>query len=237
MESPNVLLLDTGDALVGGGPLGDYTKGEVIVDGMNHMGYDAMALGPKELGLGQDTLRQRLEEAEFPMLSANTVLSGTQDLVAQPYSIVQVGNHRIGVIGVTRIPDGRLGVFQVLDPVQAALEYVPQVAAQSDVVVLLTNMPYRPAISLAQAVPGIDLVVAALPTQLPDKALRTSNGALVITAEQPLPRHAGRRVGRLVVTAGSDGALSDESWQSVSMGPQIPDDPLMTLLLEKHNPK
>lgn len=230
------MLLDTGDALVGGGPLGEYTRGKVIIDGMNHMSYDAMALGPKELGLEQGILRQRIEEARFPVLSANAVVSGTQDLVTQPYTILQVGDHRIGIIGLTRAPGSPLGAFQVLDPQQAALEYVPQVAAQVDIVVLLTSMPYRGAIALAETVPGIDLVVAALPTQLPTKALRTSNGTLVITAEQPLARHAGRRVGRLVVTAESDGSLSEESWQSVSLGPQIPDDPLMKVLLEKHLP-
>ena len=231
-----MVLLDTGDALVGGGPLGEATRGEVIIDGMNHMGYDAMALGPKELGLRQGALQQRIEEAQFPVLSANAVLSGTQDLVAQPFTVLQVGDHRVGVLGLTRATDGPQGGFQVLEPQQAAQEYVPQVAAQSDTVVLLTNMPYRAAISLAEAVPGIDLVLAALPIQLPGKALRTSNGSLVVTAEQPLTRHAGRRVGRLVVTAGSNGALSGESWQTVSLGPQIPDDPLMRALLNKYIP-
>jgi len=43
-----LLLLDTGDALAGGKRLGDATQGQVIVDGMNLMGYDAMALGPLE---------------------------------------------------------------------------------------------------------------------------------------------------------------------------------------------
>ena len=237
MSSPNLLLLDSGDALVGGGPLAEVTQGKVIIDGMNHMGYDAMALGPKELGLGQQILQQRLAEARFPILSANVVLSETQELVADPYAIIQVGEHRIGVIGLTRIPDGRQGAFWVLDPQQAAREYVPHVAAQADTVIVLTNLPYRPAIGLAEEVPGIDLVVAALPIQLPTTALRTSNATLVITAEQPLPRHAGRRVGRLMVTVESDGSLTGESWQSVSLGPQIPDDPLMRALLEKHNPE
>jgi len=41
-----------GDALVGGGILGDITQGEAIVAGMNLMSYDAFALGPKELALG-----------------------------------------------------------------------------------------------------------------------------------------------------------------------------------------
>jgi 2',3'-cyclic-nucleotide 2'-phosphodiesterase (5'-nucleotidase family) len=231
------LLLDTGDALIGGGRLGEITFGQAVVGGMNLMGYDAMALGPFELSLQKDTLLQRMAEAEFAVLSANAVYTGTQDLVARPYTVLQAGDHRVGVLGLTRLPDAKLTFFQVLDPQQAAAEYVPQVAAEADVVVLLTNLPYRQAVALAGAVPGIDLVVAALPGQLPDKAVRVSGGALVVTAEQPLARHSGRRVGRLVVTTGSDGTLSGESWQSVAMGPALADDPIMAALLIEYTPE
>jgi 2',3'-cyclic-nucleotide 2'-phosphodiesterase (5'-nucleotidase family) len=219
--------------LVGGGLLGDATRGEVIVAGMNLMGYDAMALGPNELSLGLDLLRQRMAEAEFPMLSANLVLSGTQDLVAQPYTILGVGDHRLGVIGLTRLPDVPQAGFEVLDPQETAARYVPEVTEQADIVLLLTNLKFWAGIALAEAVPGIDLVVAALPGQLPTQAMRLpGTGTLAITAEQPFPRHTGRRVGRLVVTVESDGSLTGESWTSEAMGNQLADDRLMKALLD-----
>lgn len=227
--------MDTGDALVGGGPLGEVTRGEVIVAGMNLMRYDAMALGPHELSLGLETLRQRMAEAEFPLLSANLVLSGTQELVAQPYVILEVGGHRLGVIGLTRPPDTPLTRFQVLDPQQAAARFVPEAADLAGTVLVLTNLQYRHAVTLAQAVPGIDLLIAGQPDQLPMQALRLpGTGTLVVTAEQPLPRHAGRRVGRLVVAIESDGSLTAESWTSDSMGPQFADDVLMKALLDRY---
>jgi hypothetical protein len=58
-------------------------------------------------------------------------------------------------------------------------------------------------------------------------------GTLVVTAEQPFPRHTGRRVGRLAVLIESDGSLSGESWTSVSMGSQFADDLLMSALLDR----
>ena len=82
--------------------------GEDIVAGMNLMGYDAMAIGPVELGLGAATLRQRLGEAEFPMLSANVLWSDDQGHVGDPYAILQAGSYRIGLIGLTRFPEGEL---------------------------------------------------------------------------------------------------------------------------------
>jgi 2',3'-cyclic-nucleotide 2'-phosphodiesterase/3'-nucleotidase len=229
------LALDTGDALIGGGWLGEQTRGAVIVDGMNLMGYDAMALGPYELTLGLELLQRRMEEAQFPMLSANVVLSDTGELMAEPYAVLEVADRRLGVIGLTRVPAEPVPGFRVLDPQQAAVQYVPEVAQQADMVVILSNVRYRPARALAEAVPGIDLLVAALPGQLPSQAARApGTQTLVVTAEQPLARHTGRRVGQLRVTVGSDNSLGGESWASVPMDKTLVDDLLMQNLLDKY---
>ena len=229
------MLLDTGDALMVESSPESQTMGEDIVAGMNLMGYDAMAIGPVELGLGAPTLRQRLGEAEFPMLSANVLWSDDRGHVGDPYTILHAGSYRIGVIGLTRLPDGELPDYEFLDPEGVLANLVPEVDAQADTVVLLTNLRYRSALELAEAVPGIDLVVAALPRQLPERAVRApQTGTLVVTAEQPLPRHTGRRVGRLTVDVDSDGRLSGEVWASTAMGPEVADDPDMKELLDEY---
>jgi 2',3'-cyclic-nucleotide 2'-phosphodiesterase (5'-nucleotidase family) len=221
--------------LIGDGVLGNETMGEAIVAGMNLMGYDAMALGPKELSLGAALLRQRMQEAQFPMLSANVRWSGTRELVAEPYVILQFGSQRVGVIGLTRQPDEDLAGFEVLDPQEAITGHMSEAAELADATVLLTNLGYRAAFELVQAVPDIDLVVAALPGQLPGHAARVpGTSTLAVTAEQPAPRHTGRRVGRLVVILGSEGSLSGEEWSSVPMGSNIADDSEMRTLLDNY---
>jgi len=205
------------------------------VAGMNLMGYDAMALGPKELSLGGEVLQTRIDEAQFPVLSANVLWSSSGEQVVQPYTILQVGARRVGVIGLTRPPDVESADFVLLEPNEALSPLVPEVKAQADSVILLTNLPYRSALELVQGVPGVDLLVAALPAQLPDRAVRApETGTLAVAAEQPLPRHAGRRIGKLAVTLGSDGTLGGEFWASVSLGPTVVDDPEMNALLEKY---
>jgi 5'-nucleotidase/UDP-sugar diphosphatase len=125
--------------------------------------------------------------------------------------------------------------FGILDPALALQRYLPSLRKQADVVVVLTNISYRPARALLQSVEGVDLLVAALPGQLPDRAVREpATGMLAVVAEQPMPRHSGRRVGRLAVTVNSDGALSDEAWVSVPMDGSLPDDPGMGLLLSRY---
>jgi 2',3'-cyclic-nucleotide 2'-phosphodiesterase (5'-nucleotidase family) len=169
------------------------------------------------------------------MLSANVVLSGSDQLLAEPYTVLDLPEFRVGIIGLTRMPSQPGAGFQVLDPQEAAARYVPQVAGQTDTVILLTNASYRQGLELAQIVPGIDLLIAALPGKLPDRVVRIpETGTVVVSAELPLPRHTGRRVGRLVVTVEHDGDLSIESWATVPMGNKIADDPQMQALLDEY---
>jgi 2',3'-cyclic-nucleotide 2'-phosphodiesterase (5'-nucleotidase family) len=229
------LLLDAGDALIGGGVLGDMTQGEVIVAGMNMMGYDAMVLGPRELSLGVDLLQQRMEEAEFPVLSANVVLSGSQELFAEPYRIVEIEGRKIGVIGLTRVPAKAQDGFAVLDPEEAAVRYVPEVSEQAEVVVVLTNMAYPTGLALAAAVPEIDLLIAGRAERIPGKPAQVpSTGTLAVTTEPPAKRHTGRQVGTLIANVESDGTLSLQSWQATPLGPKIPDDTQMKALLDSY---
>ena len=227
-------MLDTGDALVGSGKLGTATQGEVIIAGMSLMGYDAMALGPKELSLGADILSRRMGEATFPILSANAVLSGSLQLVAEPYIILDVGGHKVGVIGLTRVEPTAPSGFQVLDPQQALERYLPEVRDKAGTVILLTNLEYNAALALARAVPGIDLVVGALPSQFPTQSVRVpETGTLVVVADLASTGHSGRAVGVLLVTLGSDGSLAGESWSTRWIDKTISDDPTMQALLDK----
>ena len=228
--------MDTGDALVGGGILGDETQGQAVVEGMNLMGYDALVLGPNELSLGPELLRERMVEAHFPMLSANVVLAASDELFSDPYALFGVGDYTLGVIGISRPSDGELGGFRVLGAKMALAEYVPKVAEQADAVIVLTNLTLRRGSKLAAQIPGIDLLIAALPGQLPDDvSVVPQTGTLVITAEQPLRRHTGRRVGRLQVTVQSDGSLTEPSWETLPMDREIADDPEMRALLEAYS--
>ncbi|MFN2184223.1 MAG: hypothetical protein ACK2UU_09540 [Anaerolineae bacterium] len=209
--------------------------GEDVVAGMNLMAYDAMAIGPLELGLGAVALRQRLDEAAFPMLSANVLWSADRTYVGEPFTVLDVGPYRIGVVGITRPTDGGLADYVLLEPEDVLAELVPKVDEQADTIVLLTNLTYRSAAELAEGVPGIDLVIAALPRQLPERAVRTSQtGSLIVTAEQPLPLHSGRRVGTLTVMIQGDGTLTDEAWESIALGPEIADDRAMSDLLAEY---
>ena len=99
-DGKNVLLLDAGDAIQDNN-LVNFSKGASAIEFMNAVGYDAMCLGNHEFDYGQDVTQKRMSEAKFPVLACNIVVEATGELFAQPSTIIEKGNHKIGVIGIT----------------------------------------------------------------------------------------------------------------------------------------
>jgi 2',3'-cyclic-nucleotide 2'-phosphodiesterase (5'-nucleotidase family) len=232
----NLMLLDAGDAWVGGGELGDLTKGKVIVEAMNYVGYDAMALGPRELTLGVDTLSARLKETDFPVVSANVVRSDTGRPIVPAYTFIDRGGHRIAVIGLTRPETPAPAGFEIGAPLPALQKALAEVQRQTSAIILLTNIDLDEAQKLVQQVPDVDLVVGSPGEYAPDHAIQVpGTGALAVTAEKPSPRHTGRRVGRLQVTLGADGNLTDPQWTTQALDDSFSDDGGMNRLLEPYD--
>ena len=69
------------------------------------MGYEAMALGGRDLDAPLATVRARFKEAGFPFLAASVQPSGAQDDGAlpnvQPYLLRRMGRHTIAVVGAS----------------------------------------------------------------------------------------------------------------------------------------
>jgi 2',3'-cyclic-nucleotide 2'-phosphodiesterase (5'-nucleotidase family) len=97
------LLVDGGD-LFQGTPASNLAFGRPVVALYNTLGYAAAAVGNHEFDWGQDTLRARIREMRFGMLSANTRRA---DGRAPPWlradTIVTRGGVRIGIIGITTV--------------------------------------------------------------------------------------------------------------------------------------
>jgi len=100
-----VLLVDSGDTIQGS-PLEQFVHvrwGEPspTITMMNLMGYDAMAVGNHEFNFGLEVLRRAEATAEFPFLSANTVSEKDGAPAFPPFTIVEVGAVRVGLLGLT----------------------------------------------------------------------------------------------------------------------------------------
>jgi 2',3'-cyclic-nucleotide 2'-phosphodiesterase/3'-nucleotidase len=110
----NTLMIDAGDTIQGT-PLAYYfariapiTSGHVhpMAAAMNHIGYDAAALGNHEFNYGIPLLRTFADQLDFPLLGANALDAETRLPAFAPYVIktVEVEGEepiRVGILGLT----------------------------------------------------------------------------------------------------------------------------------------
>ncbi|MGE5549275.1 MAG: bifunctional metallophosphatase/5'-nucleotidase [Bacteroidota bacterium] len=98
------LVLDAGDAMQGA-MTSNLFYGKPVIEIMNAVGYDAMAIGNHEFDWGVARLRERVADARFPFLSANIFekTSGKRPAWAEPYTILERHGLRVGVIGATTV--------------------------------------------------------------------------------------------------------------------------------------
>ena len=105
-ENPNLLLIDSGDTIQGT-PLEFYhnQRNNAPIDpmmlAMNHLHYDAMAVGNHEYNFGLKVLEKARREAQFPWLSANTYEKGSDRSHFTPYIVKEIAGVRVGILGLT----------------------------------------------------------------------------------------------------------------------------------------
>ena len=96
----HVGVVSSGD-FVQGGTLGAISQGEYIVDIINEVGYDAIALGNHEFDYKLDRLNELREKLNAKVLSCNFTLAGSDETYFDAYDLVEYGNVKIAYIGIT----------------------------------------------------------------------------------------------------------------------------------------
>ncbi len=155
------LLFDAGDIFTGT-PVADLSEGRAVIDVMNAIGYDAVALGNHEFDKGIDILRERMIDADFRFLSANVQVP-LEDL--QQRAIFNVEGIRFGVIGLTTEElktsshPKNMERVHVMDVVRAIENSLPRLAAQTDFVIVLAHIRPDEELRVANAFPEVDLII------------------------------------------------------------------------------
>jgi 2',3'-cyclic-nucleotide 2'-phosphodiesterase (5'-nucleotidase family) len=141
------LHLDAGDEMQGT-VISNLTAGRSSIEVMNALGIDAAAIGNHEFDWGLDTLRARIAQADYPVLSANIFVkaTGARPDWAVPYAWLERAGLRIAVIGatttstpVTTLPKN-VEPFEFLDISQVVNELAPRLKAEgADLVILVAH--------------------------------------------------------------------------------------------------
>lgn len=163
-EGGSVLLLDAGDT-IGDSMEARVTRGSVVVEAMNAIGFDAMTIGNHEPDFTVDVLAQRRDEARFSFLAANLRKDDGSYLV-RPYVLRQLAGVTVGIIGLaypnTALTTASKNVKGVVfsDAIRVAQELVPRMRREgADIIVALTHLGLSHDQELARSVEGIDVIV------------------------------------------------------------------------------
>ena len=96
-----VLLMHAGDATQGT-PLVNYEQGAKAIEFMNAAGYDVMTLGNHEFDWGTENLKEITKDANFPIVSANTIDAATGEPMFEAHTIFETElGIKVGVFGLT----------------------------------------------------------------------------------------------------------------------------------------
>ncbi len=158
----DTLLVDIGDTFHGTN-LAILNKGQVIVDVMNAMNYDAMVPGNHDFNYGQNHLKTLKSKAQFPMISANVIKEGKT--IFSPYIIKEVQGKHIAFLGLTAAdtavktnPEGIEGLL-FKEEVQTVKEMVKELTGKADHIVLLSHAGSAMDERIANEVKGVDLIL------------------------------------------------------------------------------
>lgn len=154
-----------------------------------HMGYGLVNVGAHELAVGVGDLQKFAKAAKVTLLSANVRDAKTHEPVFQPSYIRQIGPLRVGFLGLLtgNVPNaGKLVLepgLEVQQPVAAAKELVPKLRAQGcDMVVVLSQLHRADVEAVANQVPGIDLILGSMDSELTMQPVTMGHQTLFIDA-------------------------------------------------------
>lgn len=146
-EHPDLLLFDSGD-FSQGSPYYTLFKGDVEVELMNEMKYDAATIGNHEFDFGLDNMARLFKKCEFPIVCSNYDFTGTVlEGLVKPYLIIKRNGVKIGIYALCPELDGLVskkcyGDVKFLDPVKVGNEYTDFLRNKKkcDVVICLSHL-------------------------------------------------------------------------------------------------
>jgi 2',3'-cyclic-nucleotide 2'-phosphodiesterase (5'-nucleotidase family) len=150
-----------------GTALSNVFRGEPVIEIMNALNFDAMAIGNHEFDWGRSVLAHLQASAHFPFLSANVTDRKGQPLPGvEPYTLLERKGVKVAVIGITTPetafttkPDNVSGLT-FLGPKNVLPRIITDVKAKgAKLIIVLSHLGLDADKKMAQDVGGIHVVV------------------------------------------------------------------------------
>lgn len=163
------LLLDGGDVFKGT-PLGDFTRGQIVVDFFRRAGYDAVAVGNHDFDFGWQVLKAVIDSSGLPWLATNVVVQGSDTAPSWLTRSVlfERGGIRIGLFGLLTkylrgmVSDSLIGPLDILPYHEVARREIARLRQQgADIIIGLNHIGHKHDTQFADSVSGVDVIIGA----------------------------------------------------------------------------
>ncbi|MDR3130933.1 MAG: 5'-nucleotidase C-terminal domain-containing protein [Treponema sp.] len=222
--NPQVLLVDAGDINTGSA-LSNMFAAEPDILAYNLMGYEAAVFGNHEFDGDQEKLLKQISRAEYPFISSNIKTADGSYLGNIPYLVKKYDGFTLGLFGITTLrtktiasPDSSLVFINEIDAAQKMVEILRNIE-KVDIVIALAHIgdvkespDHITSLELAEAVPGIDIIVDGHSHSFFEAPKQAGNTYIVSANEWG--KYLG--CGKLTV---QDGKLAGFDWKPIAIGP------------------
>ena len=144
----------------------EFYRASAVIEGFEKIGCDAINVGHYDLAAGLPLLLGLTKTTSIPFISANLRDAHTDELLFDPYLMIQRDGLTFGIIGLTDlVPDSVDGVV-VDDYVVAGDEYISSLKNQVDMIILLINSDRSTYKNLPSVFPDADLIYTSGSTMM-----------------------------------------------------------------------
>ncbi len=173
----NVIVACSGDMFSGSPVVDNYKddQGFPMIDVMNKVGFDISVLGNHEFDYGEETLKKRIEQANFEWVCANVDMLETDVPQPKPYHTITKGDTKVTFLGLVETNGKDNGTIPSTHPWKVqnlSFERPETVVAnykdvkeseESDIYIALTHLGHNSSnlgdVQLAQQFPYFDLII------------------------------------------------------------------------------
>lgn len=206
---------------------GGRTKTGALFQIYRRLGVAAVNVTPRELGGNAGDFLAMTRDAPIPLLSANIVDEATGEALFLERLVLEAGGKRVGLIGVTErvlrrwmLADG--SALVTADPVERARPLVEALRGECDLLVLLAYIPRWRVRELAEALPGVDVILGSDGVSVSPEPLTVGGAVISYSGRQ------GEYVGQLGLTGRWDPAR----YEMVRLTRDLPRDPEIEAMVE-----
>ncbi|MEM9787237.1 MAG: metallophosphoesterase, partial [Pseudomonadota bacterium] len=232
LADENVIVLDAGDQYQGSLMFTTY-QGDVEIEMMNAIGYDAMSVGNHEFNNGDAGLAKLPDGVDFPVLSGNIDVSQSNELAGkiENHTVLEVGGTRIGLVAAlavdtveTSSPSDAVIFTDEVESLQADVAALTEEGV--DIIIALTHVGVNKDMMIAEQVDGLDAVVGGHSHTL---FSNTEEGALAyptMVGDVPVVQAYAysKYVGHLTLEFDDAGNVTSATGDTILLDASVPED-------------